>query len=254
MSAKANNTVFDTVYNTIKNKILHLEYRPGKVVSVASLAENLKVSRTPVHDALMKLATENLIDVFPKCGSRVSLIDIKKTEDERFLRKALELSALKEMFYNYDDSYLKIMEECILKQEKSFNENRLIDTLYWDMEYHAQIFKCIGREYCYHISKKYSANDYRIRLLAEKAITTTPEAVLQNHRDIVRFIRDRNLEATLQIEEQHLSRISSEITALVAAFPDIFTKPGSSEIPAKIRKKENYNENFLNTIKPIRLK
>lgn len=245
---KSESTIFNYVYSTIKNKILNLEYRPGKPISVASMAKNLNVSRTPVHDALMKLSNENLIDIFPKSGSRVSLIDLKRTEDERFIRKSLEMNAIKEMFYNYDEACLVEMERCIEEQDKAFKESRIIDTLYWDNRFHFYIFKGIHKEYCFEISNNYSANEYRVRLLAEKVISTTQEAVLQNHRDIISFLRNRNLEAVLQIEEQHLSRISTEIAILVSEYPYLFTSADSTDVPAKLRGKEDYNENFLDTL------
>lgn len=247
---KDNNSVFDTVYNTLKNKILQLYFKPGRSISVASIAASMNVSRTPVHDAIMKLSNENLIEVFPKSGSRVSLIDIKRTEDERFMRKSMELSALKEMFFNYNESYVDIMETCIEKQEKAFKEKRYVDTLFWDGKFHSQIFKCAGRYYCWQIISQYSANDYRVRLLAEKAITSTQEAVIQNHKDIVRFLRNRNMEAALQIEEQHLSRIIGEIAILVAEYPKIFTNTDNKTTPDKIRTKYDSDDNFLSSIIP----
>lgn len=245
-------TIFSTVYTAIKDKILHLEFKPGRSISTASLASALGVSRTPVHDAIMKLANENLIDVFPKSGSRVSLIDIKRTEDERFIRKSLELHAIREMLYFYDESYLKEMENCIDNQEKAFRNKKLIETIAWDNQFHFQIFRCIHKEYCWEISKQYSANEFRVRLLAEKAIVSTQESVLQNHRDIVRFLRSRDIDSVLKIEGQHLERITTEITRLVAAFPDIFTTGvNDRSIPAKIRTKDSYDENFLETVMPI---
>lgn len=252
---KEDKTLTINVYEIIKGKILNLEFRPGKSLSVATIADSLGMSRSPVHDAIMKLASENLVDVFPKSGSRVSLIDIKRTEDERFIRKSLELNAIHDMFYSFDETYLSTMEECIAEHEKAFKEKRYIDTLYWDGQFHSQIFKCIHREYCWEICNQYSANEYRVRLLAEKAIATTKESVLQNHRDIVRFLHNRDLEAVLKVEEQHLARISSEITILVASFPSIFTTTNNiAATPLNIRAKEDYNENFFDSVKVGMLK
>lgn len=244
-------SVCENVYNTLKRKILYLEFRPGRALSVANLAELLHVSRTPVHDAILKLSEENLIDVFPKSGSRVSLIDIKKTEDERFMRKSMEMAALREMFYNYNESYVQKMEDCIVKHEKAFREKRYVDTLYWDGQFHSQIFACIGREYCWKICNQYSANEYRVRLLAQKGIKATQEAVLQNHRDLTAFLKARNLQAALNIEEQHLTRISTEITTLVASYPKLFTSTNPTSSPAKIRSKEENDENFLENLVTI---
>ena len=245
-------SLFSSVYENIKTKILHLEYRPGRPLSVATLAESLGVSRTPVHDAIIKLSNESLVDVFPKSGSRVSLIDIKRTEDERFIRKSLELSAIKEMFYYFDETYLVKMEQCIQEHEKAFKEGRLIDTLYWDGQFHSQIFASIGKEYCWQVSMQYQANEFRVRLLAEKAIVTTQESVIQNHLDMVKFLRERNLNAVLEIADQHLSRIYSELARLVVAMPELFTRDTANIAPSgRVRAKEDYNENFLETIEHI---
>ena len=42
----------------------------------------LQVSRSPVRDALMKLSGDNLVDIFPQKGTRVSPIDLKQVEEE----------------------------------------------------------------------------------------------------------------------------------------------------------------------------
>lgn len=52
----------DVVYETLIEAILSAELPPGTVLSEVSLAKTLKVSRTPVHDALRQLSKDGLVD------------------------------------------------------------------------------------------------------------------------------------------------------------------------------------------------
>ena len=110
---KEKNTISNRVYSILKNRIYNLEYRPGRSLSVATLAQELDVSRSPVRDALLHLGQEELVQIFPQSGTRVSLINIHRMEEERFLRKSLELNALQEMFYDSNILILDEMEACI---------------------------------------------------------------------------------------------------------------------------------------------
>ena len=69
-------------------------------MNIKTISERLNVSRTPVRDALIKLAKEGLVDVIPQKGTSVSKIDLKRVEEERFLRESLELRAI-EIFTGY---------------------------------------------------------------------------------------------------------------------------------------------------------
>ena len=59
-------------YNTIKNKILTCDYKPNAFLNEDIICADLKMSRTPVRDALSRIEQENLIKIFPKKGFLVS--------------------------------------------------------------------------------------------------------------------------------------------------------------------------------------
>ncbi|MEO1191848.1 MAG: GntR family transcriptional regulator [Pseudomonadota bacterium] len=77
------------VYETIRRRILLLQLPPGANLSEATLVEELGVSRTPVREALTRLAAEGLIDVLPNQGARVASADLESTSA---LLEAFELA------------------------------------------------------------------------------------------------------------------------------------------------------------------
>ncbi|MDR2372649.1 MAG: GntR family transcriptional regulator [Bifidobacteriaceae bacterium] len=82
------------VYEDLRRRIVTLDLAPGAALSENELAARLGVSRTPVREALILLADEGLVRVFPKVGSFVSRVDLQAVEDAQFLREAVELAAL----------------------------------------------------------------------------------------------------------------------------------------------------------------
>ena len=81
---KLGRTTTEELYNIIKRRILHLEYKPGYALSALTLSEEMNVSRSPAREALIKLAADDLVEIFPQIGTRVSLINLNKVGEERF--------------------------------------------------------------------------------------------------------------------------------------------------------------------------
>ena len=75
--------------------IIALELPPGSPLSRAALATQFGVSSTPIRDALMRLAEEGLVDVFPQHATVVSRIDVGLAQQAHFLRQALELEIVR---------------------------------------------------------------------------------------------------------------------------------------------------------------
>ena len=65
-SVPSSYNIGDIVYFTLLDNIVNLNLKPGDALNVKSISEQLNVSRTPVRDALIKLAKEGLVDVFPQ--------------------------------------------------------------------------------------------------------------------------------------------------------------------------------------------
>lgn len=65
-------------YECIEEMIVKLELRPGSAISEAELSARLGIGRTPVREALQRLAREHLVQILPQRGVLVSELDIKR--------------------------------------------------------------------------------------------------------------------------------------------------------------------------------
>jgi DNA-binding GntR family transcriptional regulator len=76
-------------------QIISLERRPGDPILENQIASAYGVSRTPVREAVLKLADEGLIEIFPQSGTFVARIPLGSLPEAIVIRKALEQTSVK---------------------------------------------------------------------------------------------------------------------------------------------------------------
>ena len=64
-------------YDTIRGKILSLDFAPGQALDEQELLASLGLSRTPIREALIQLAAEGLVEMLPNRGAKVARIDLE---------------------------------------------------------------------------------------------------------------------------------------------------------------------------------
>jgi DNA-binding GntR family transcriptional regulator len=68
----------ETAYQVLRGHILDLTLEPGAALDEASLLRELRLSRTPLREALVRLASEQLVELLPNRGARVAEISAGK--------------------------------------------------------------------------------------------------------------------------------------------------------------------------------
>lgn len=87
----------EKVYNILRKEILENKLKPGEKLTEMEISNRLKVSRTPVREALKQLEQEGLANYYPRRGSVVSEISIQDALDFYEVREYLEGLALKKL-------------------------------------------------------------------------------------------------------------------------------------------------------------
>jgi DNA-binding GntR family transcriptional regulator len=83
----------DRAYLAIRDLIVSLELAPGALIQEPVLMERLGFGRTPVREALRRLAQEQLVEVFPRRGMFVTNVDVRDLARISEVREALEPEA-----------------------------------------------------------------------------------------------------------------------------------------------------------------
>ncbi|MBX3530627.1 MAG: GntR family transcriptional regulator [Rhizobiaceae bacterium] len=82
-------SVSDRIYAALRQEIMRCEIAPGATLDAASIARQYEVSKTPVRDAMQKLAADGLIAILPRSGYRVAPITFQAVHEILDLRAAI---------------------------------------------------------------------------------------------------------------------------------------------------------------------
>src|SRR6266704_6965963 len=83
----------EAAYLRLLERIVRLEMPPGSVVNEAQLREDLRIGRTPIREALQRLARENLVRSIPHRGTFVTDVNITDLARITEVRVVLEAHA-----------------------------------------------------------------------------------------------------------------------------------------------------------------
>ncbi len=85
----ANAPVSERIYAALRQEIMRCEIAPGTTLDAASIAQRYEVSKTPVRDAMQKLAADGLVAILPRSGYRVAPITFQAVHEILDLRAAI---------------------------------------------------------------------------------------------------------------------------------------------------------------------
>jgi len=80
------------VYNGLRQQIVNLTLKPGTLLVEQKLAQEYGVSRTPVREGLVWLASEGLVEILRNRGAMVAPIRVDAVRTAQFVRESLEVS------------------------------------------------------------------------------------------------------------------------------------------------------------------
>ena len=132
----------DYAFRVIRDNIIKLVLKPGTMLSEQDLADELELSRTPVHEALQELSKSKIIEVFPQKGSLVSLIDLELVEEAVFIRATLESAITEQAATMATEEDIKTLSDNIELQEFLLKQNNIDKFMEMDNAFH-QIFYLI---------------------------------------------------------------------------------------------------------------
>ncbi|MHB1416525.1 MAG: GntR family transcriptional regulator, partial [Chloroflexota bacterium] len=126
MEAFDRSSLTDKVYSLLKARILGQALLPGQKVDVDGLAADLGISRTPVKDALNRLAADGLVNVLARRGTFVARFELDDLLELLDVRLALESYAARLGAVRADGAQLQAMSELVHSLATDFTEDQTV--------------------------------------------------------------------------------------------------------------------------------
>lgn len=201
MLLKSSVTKKQRIFEIIKNKILFLELKPGQSINEVELSEELGVSRTPIREALLLLESEHLVNIYPQCGTFVSLINLDFIKEIIYMRHILETHILSEMARQkkkvdkYTERHLCLEELAIKnKNTKEYVKN--------DHSFHKILFGIAGHKEIWNAMENQYVQTIRFHML-DLSFIKEQEKNHEEHILIAQYIGGGELNKLNKVLEHH---------------------------------------------------
>jgi DNA-binding GntR family transcriptional regulator len=161
---KEEGSLTEQVYRNLRHGIITGAIRGGTRLVETALASEMKVSRTPVREALHKLALEGFLYSIPRAGyivEETSEIDIK---DLFTTRTAIEKIAVKWAIAKITPEELQRLEMNLQRTDEVLKSGATESMMDLDAEFHQIIYRAARSKTLYKISQTLSDHTLRFRL------------------------------------------------------------------------------------------
>jgi DNA-binding GntR family transcriptional regulator len=209
------------IYNILRSAIINLRLPPGALVKKEVIAKKLKVSRTPVSDAISRLEENGLLEVFPQHGTFVSKILESDVRQGAFLRKALEVAAAREVAKRATLEQIELLHKNIRYQESALSAGDLDDFHAHDEEFHKLICEFTGYPRLRRLVDGSRGQLDRVRMLLLPD-TTRPLETIKEHKKIASAIKAHDPDAAARAIEEHLDKTPNKLERLIQQRPELF--------------------------------
>lgn len=199
--------ITDEVYAALRDAIMSRRLAPGQRVHVDDLRLQLGVSRTPLKDALNRLAMQGLVTVAPRRGTFVSELRADDMAAIADVRRVLELFAVESGVPRVSPLQLQRLSDCVEAMKRTVTpEDNCTDHLAFvaaDHDFHHEIVEAAGN---HKLLELYEALNVHIQVARVYYVTTDKRAqqVCREHAAILDAYRAQDTAAARQALTVHL--------------------------------------------------
>lgn len=172
------------VFETLKRDIISGALAPNSQLSETELSERLRVSRTPVREALIKLAEDRLVKIVSHVGTFVAPISIESVREAQFIREHLECALISDACKFMDQATLDQLRENIARQADAAVTDDWQTFLSLDETLHEMLASVAGHPEAWRIVQQSKAHLDRVRRMSFR-IPAHMGQIVEQHKVIV---------------------------------------------------------------------
>lgn len=216
-------TLAESVYERIRRDIITNQLKPGEKINIRELCSRYEASETPIRLALNRLASENIIEHFPRRGMRVKSLNINLCEETFDLRLMLESYYIPNVIMTLTTNEAMRMalrsnvEENLKIVQRLTPDSPIDDYLVnyeYDIGFHHLLIKCSGNKLLmdlYQFLNPFLYVNYVYNKQSKERLLTG----IQEHQEIMEHLLNGNEAGARQALTTHLSNSKRVIISIL---------------------------------------
>jgi DNA-binding GntR family transcriptional regulator len=204
----------DRAYAELRDRLVTLRIAPGEPIDEDLLGAELEMGRTPVREAIKRLALENLVTVFPRRGTFASEINITDLAHISDVRAVLEGHAAERAAERLTDAQRVELEQLLEELGHSQGSDDVEALMGVDARVHRFIYRCAGNPYMEETLARYYNLSLRIWYLVLDRLPHLFTRV-HEHDDVLCAIGEGDATRARRILAEHVAIFEREIRAVL---------------------------------------
>lgn len=206
-------TTQESVVDHLRDLILNRRLLPGQRLVQSELAREFGVSRTPIREALHKLASEGLVTFSSYKGASVAEFSPAEVADIYAVRSALESQAAYLAAQRITEEELEQLEVLLQQIEQAFRQGDSLLLLKAHHQFHAGICAAAKQERLCRLAVQHLELTDAYQRMALSLGRGANDPVIE-HKEILAALRQRDADATRRLIRAHLQLTVSELLEL----------------------------------------
>lgn len=209
------------VHDWLRKRVQRGDLPPGMRISETEVAGAIGISRQPVREAFIRLASDGLAEVRPQRGTYISKISVSAVLSARFIREAVEADLARIVAATCPTDMLDRMADEIACQHRADRAGSVEDFIDSDDRFHHLLAQAAGQDAVWADLERLKAQMNRLRHLSMRAFDRG--FTIGQHQQILDALRQGDGDAAESAMRTHLRQMLTEVPQMAAARPDFFT-------------------------------
>ena len=186
-------TLADQAYEYLKEAIVHGKLKDGEHLPEEKIAEELGISRTPLRDALGRLAVEGLVILERGRPAQVSSFTKERSLEYLELRGLLEVYNIEKIISKVDDDFIEQLEENVAAQLEAIKQNNFHQFMDLDREFHLLLAAKNDNQELKNIIHRMNTGTNRAFLILSKTVPQSAEGAYEEHIEIIKALKNKDV-------------------------------------------------------------
>lgn len=200
----------DEIYEILKNRIIHLEYKPGLVLNETDIADEFNTSRTPIRSVFKRLEMDKLLNIVPRFGVQVTPIDFKQMKYVFEITRQLDPFATRLAAERMGYDKIKELEDIVLKLKSYDISKDYQKAINDDTRFHDIIFSSSGNPWLQEILTSLHYHTERLWHYCESYFDSI-ELFSDTLGSILDAIKRRDLDSVERYAREHIDEFVLKI-------------------------------------------
>jgi len=196
----------DLIFETLRQAIFSGKFKSGERITEKEITEELKVSRTPVREALYRLASTGLIKIIPHRGFIISRWSSKEIKDVIELRIALEIFAVKPAIQRILPNEINELKTLIVKMEKVVKKEDMMKASHLNSLFHDKIILASKNKELFEVTEPIKNKIHHFRIISISSPNRLKES-FEEHKKILDAIINKDIELAQGLTSQHIKKV-----------------------------------------------